>query len=178
MSPWSVNIYLSRIDRYFNQAEDRMHSLFVNEERRTKLQNCSTSIHPICARATNVPQPAAVRVLWPSLLCAVLTIVFAPVGGWSQTASQIITTLAGTGSAGYSGDGSAATLASLNDPRGVAIDTSGNVYIADTANYVIRKVTPDGTITTIVGNGAARATGDGGLAASATLINIKAVAVD
>ena len=54
----------------------------------------------------------------------------------------IITTIAGTGSDGYSGDGGAATSAQLNNPAGVALDSSGNVYIADYSNNRIRKLTP------------------------------------
>ena len=53
-----------------------------------------------------------------------------------------ISTIAGTGSYGYSGDGGAATLAKLNTPKGVAFDSSGNVYIADMINNRIRKLTP------------------------------------
>jgi uncharacterized protein (TIGR03437 family) len=63
-----------------------------------------------------------------------------------------ITTIAGNGTAGYGGDGAAATSALLNTPSGVAIDSSGNVFISDTANNVIRKVTTDGKISTFAGN--------------------------
>jgi trimeric autotransporter adhesin len=70
----------------------------------------------------------------------------------------IITTVAGLcrgGWVGYSGDGGLATDARLNRPHGVAVDAAGNVYIADTDNNRIRKVTPDGIITTVAGNGGA-----------------------
>lgn len=63
----------------------------------------------------------------------------------------IITTVAGTGTPGYSGDGHAATRAELNFPGAVAVDSTGDLYIADTDNNAIRKVTPDGTITTVLG---------------------------
>ena len=63
-----------------------------------------------------------------------------------------ITTVAGTGTASYSGDGGAATSATLNTPSGIAVDSAGNIYIADTKNFVIRKVTPDGKISTYAGN--------------------------
>jgi uncharacterized protein (TIGR03437 family) len=63
-----------------------------------------------------------------------------------------INTIAGNGTAGYSGDGSAATSATLNTPSGVAVDSSGNVFISDTANNVIRKVGTDGKISTFAGN--------------------------
>ncbi|HKE23349.1 MAG TPA: hypothetical protein VKB88_13375 [Bryobacteraceae bacterium] len=63
-----------------------------------------------------------------------------------------ITTIAGTGTAGYTGDGTAANTAELNTPSGVAVDSAGNVYIADTQNNVIRKVGTDGKISTYAGN--------------------------
>jgi predicted secreted protein len=73
-----------------------------------------------------------------------------------------ITTVAGTGAAGYSGDGGAATLAKLNQPLGITVDASGNLYIADTYNQVIRKVDAGtGFITTVAGNGHLSAAGDG-----------------
>ncbi len=69
------------------------------------------------------------------------------------TPGGTITMLAGTGVAGYSGDGGPATSAQLNGPYRVTVDLAGNVYIPDSSNFRIRKVSPDGTITTIVGNG-------------------------
>ncbi len=68
-------------------------------------------------------------------------------------ATGTISTVAGTGSPGYSGDGGPAKDAQLNLPHGVAVDTVGNIYIADTANNRIRKVSPDGIIMTVAGNG-------------------------
>ena len=91
----------------------------------------------------------------------------------------IITTIAGNGTAGYTGDGGQATSAKLSMPWGVAIDASGNVYIADNSNNVIRKVTASsGIITTIAGNGIYTYSGDGGPATSAGLRAPYAVAVD
>jgi sugar lactone lactonase YvrE len=70
--------------------------------------------------------------------------------------SGIITTVAGIGdSGGYSGDGGSATSAKLNKPQGVAVDTDGNLYIADTENHRIRKVSTSGIITTVAGTGTA-----------------------
>lgn len=80
-----------------------------------------------------------------------------------------ITTFAGTGTQGYSGDNGDALNARLNYPRGVAVDTAGNLYIADASNYRIRKVTPQRIITTVAGNGTWGSTGDGGPATSAQL---------
>jgi trimeric autotransporter adhesin len=83
--------------------------------------------------------------------------------------SGVITTAAGAGVAGYSGDGGSATSAMLNGPKGLASDADGNVYIADTQNNRIRKLLPNGTIITIAGNGNASFYGDGGPADSASI---------
>ena len=84
-------------------------------------------------------------------------------------ATGIITTIAGTGTAGFSGDGGAATSAELNKPAGIFIDPAGNIYIGDLMNNRVRKVTPGGIISTVAGNGTAGFAGDGGLATSAEL---------
>ena len=90
----------------------------------------------------------------------------------------IITTLAGNGIPGYSGDGGGATNAELNYPSGVAVDASGNLFIADTGNYRIREVRTNGIITTVAGNGTRGYSGDGGPATKAELDNPTGVAVD
>jgi len=90
----------------------------------------------------------------------------------------IITTIAGTGSAQYGGDSGPATLATLNMPAGLALDSSGNLYIADTGNHAVRKLTVDGTITTVAGNGTHGFSGDGGSPGSALLDSPSAVAID
>jgi len=90
----------------------------------------------------------------------------------------VIKTVAGTGTAGYSGDGGQATSAQLNRPLGVAFDTAGNLYIADSLNAVIRKVATDGTITTFAGDGQFLYGGDGGPAAAAHLSGAEGVATD
>ncbi|MEO8759437.1 MAG: T9SS type A sorting domain-containing protein [Bacteroidia bacterium] len=82
--------------------------------------------------------------------------------------SGIITTIAGAGNS--TGDGGAATLASLGDPIGLAFDALGNLYISDYAYHKIRKVTTTGIISTIAGNGTGGGSGDGG-AATAALLN-------
>jgi uncharacterized protein (TIGR03437 family) len=94
------------------------------------------------------------------------------------TPGGVITTLAGNGTAGYSGDGGPATSAELNGPYRVTVDTAGNVYIPDSANNRIRKVAPNGTITTVAGNGNTGYSGDGGPATSAALDFPEAVAFD
>lgn len=91
----------------------------------------------------------------------------------------IITTVAGNGSYGYGGDGGAATNAYLALPAGVAADTCGNLYIADTGNNRIRKVPlSTGTISTVAGNGTAGYSGDGGSATSAKINYPNGIAVD
>jgi sugar lactone lactonase YvrE len=90
----------------------------------------------------------------------------------------VITTVAGNGIKGYSGDGGAATNASLNNPNDVAIDGSGNLFIADWGNQRIRKVNTNGTITLFAGNGANGYTGNGGPATNASLSYPVGVATD
>ena len=89
-----------------------------------------------------------------------------------------ITTVAGDGTAGYGGDGAAATAAQLDFPAGMALDGSGNLYIADWNNHRIRKVDPDGDITTVAGDGTAGYGGDGAAATAAQLTNPADVALD
>jgi uncharacterized protein (TIGR03437 family) len=81
----------------------------------------------------------------------------------------IISTVAGNGMAGFSGDDGPALAASLNAPTGLAVDGGGNVYIGDRGNSRIRKVTPAGIITTIAGTGRATYAGEGGPARAASL---------
>ncbi len=89
-----------------------------------------------------------------------------------------ITTVAGTGTSGFSGDGGAATAAQLNRPSGVAVDSDGNLFIADQGNNRIRKVTPGGIISTVAGTGTNGFSGDGGAATAAQLNRPAGVAVD
>src|SRR5207244_12463733 len=79
----------------------------------------------------------------------------------------IISTIAGNGKERFEGDGGPATSASLNGPRGVAVDPGGSVYIADRGNSRMRKVDRVGLISTIAGNGTSGLSGDGGLATAA-----------
>jgi uncharacterized protein (TIGR03437 family) len=92
--------------------------------------------------------------------------------------SGIITTVAGNGAPGYSGDGGPATDARLHYPSGVAVDGTGNVFIADSSNHRIRLVSPNGIIITVAGNGTPGYSGDGGSATSAQLLYPSGVAAD
>lgn len=116
--------------------------------------------------------------------------------GWAQSAgtsntqadtsaSSVLTltpgltsTVAGTSSSGYSGDGGPATSAQFNFPLGITRDTQGNFYVADGANSVIRKFSLAGNVSTVAGNGSQGYSGDGGAATSAQLAFPTAVAVD
>jgi hypothetical protein len=90
----------------------------------------------------------------------------------------VITTFAGGNGFGYSGDGGPATAAQLSWPYGVAVDSTGNVYIADASNNAIRKVDTAGVITTFAGGNGSGYSGDGGPATAAQLYEPRSVAVD
>ena len=89
-----------------------------------------------------------------------------------------ISTLAGNGERGFSGDGGPAVEARLNDPWDVTVDEDGNVYIADSYNHRVRRVDPSGIISTFAGNGPGAFAGDGGPAVQARLNNPVGLAVD
>jgi hypothetical protein len=95
-----------------------------------------------------------------------------------DSATGIITTVAGTGVDGSSGDGGPATGARLNRPSGLALDSAGNLFIADSGNSRVRKVTPGGIISTVVGTGSYGYSGDDGPATSATLASPFGLATD
>ena len=126
------------------------------------------------------------RKFWVSAAIVLFAVLFALAPLSAQTAQTVtagtITTYAGDYAlgGGYSGNGGPATSAALYYPDGVAVDASGNLYIADRMNWVIRKVTPGGTITTVAGGGSCGANycGDGGPATSAQLFYPASVAVD
>jgi uncharacterized protein (TIGR03437 family) len=92
--------------------------------------------------------------------------------------SGIISTVAGDGTQGYSGDGGPATIAKLTDPAGLAVDGAGNLYIADSLNNRIRKVGTNGIISTVAGDGTYGYSGDGGSATSAELNDPFGAAID
>jgi hypothetical protein len=94
------------------------------------------------------------------------------------TPDGVITTVAGSGIAGFAGDGGPATDAQLNHPTGVAVDAAGGILIADQGAQRLRRVDPAGVIHTIAGNGLMATSGDGGPASAATLNNPTSLLVE
>jgi uncharacterized protein (TIGR03437 family) len=97
---------------------------------------------------------------------------------WKINGVGIVSTAAGNGIENYSGDGGAATAAQINTPSNMVLDAVGNLYIADSANNRVRRVSPGGVIVTVAGNGVAGYSGDGGPATSAMLNSPEGLAAD
>lgn len=93
-------------------------------------------------------------------------------------ATGVITTIAGTGVAGFSGDGGAATSATLNQPRTIYVNTSGEVFVADASNHRVRKISAIGVISTFAGTGSTSCLGDGGSPTAACLYSPSGVSGD
>lgn len=97
----------------------------------------------------------------------------------TKGAKAVITTVAGTGASDFKGDGGAASAAGLSNPRGIAVDAAGNVYISDSTNNRVRKIdAASGTITTVAGNGNRDYSGDGGPAVKASIAFPMGLTVD
>jgi hypothetical protein len=90
----------------------------------------------------------------------------------------VITTIAGTGSAGFSGDGGPASAAVFNGVADICFDKRGNLYISDIGNHRLRKINPFGIVSTFAGTGVGGYTGDGGQATAAQIISINGIAID
>jgi uncharacterized protein (TIGR03437 family) len=91
----------------------------------------------------------------------------------------VITTIAGNGGPNFGGDGGLATAATLMHPAGIAVDSSGNIYISDTGDVRIRRIAAaTGIIATIAGNGQVREAGDGGSALNASFVGLGELAID
>ena len=86
-----------------------------------------------------------------------------------------IATIAGSGSRGYSGDGGPALSASFDAPASLDVDATGRIYVGDEHNHAIRVIAPDGTISTLIGDGSAGSTIDGSVASGVTLIDPESV---
>ncbi|MBI4459000.1 MAG: hypothetical protein HY648_02940 [Acidobacteria bacterium] len=127
-------------------------------------------------RRLSFGKPEAIQAYSTNALIALALLVFL---GTPIATAQTISTLAGNGTAGFSGDGSLAGSAALNRPRGVTFDASGNVYITDYLNNRVRRISvANQTIATFVGSGAAAFGGDGGAAVNAQLNQPEDVAMD
>lgn len=113
--------------------------------------------------------PNLKKIIESRLACVCLVLACSPLLMAQSSGSYIITTVAGLNGPGFSGDGGPALYAGLSSPAGIAVDNSGNVFIADTVNYRVRRVSPQGVITTVAGNGTNGFGGDGGSATSAQL---------
>jgi len=149
--------------------------MFRNFLQRTlSLSVCFLLLSRVGWSSTPTPTPFATATFSASpTLSPTFTNVPTPCG-----AVPIINTIGGNGSTGYSGDGGQATTESIYNPIGVAVDPSGNLYIADMHNNRIRKITSGGIISTIAGNGTAGNIGDGSAATSAEMNTPYDVAVD
>src|SRR5438874_221493 len=122
---------------------------------------------------------------WPWMALAIFSLQTPATTFAKSLSTELITRVAGNGSPGYSGDGGPAINAQLDNPSGMAVDSTGNLFIADTRNQRIRKVSSDGIITTVAGNASCSSgycaggySGDGGLASNAQLNYPTGVAVD
>ncbi len=114
-----------------------------------------------------------------SLLNGLLSVLILTEIGLAQSGTTyVISTIAGNGTQGYSGDGGPATSARLDRPYGVALDKAGNIYFSEPSNQRIRKVSANGVITTVAGTGSQGSAGDGGPATSAMLSQPSGIALD
>jgi sugar lactone lactonase YvrE len=176
----------------FGVAVDGAGNVYISDSLNSRIRKVNTAgiISTIAGTGSNAFSgdggPAASASLWQPhgvAVDAVGNLVIADTGNLRirrVSSSGTITTIAGIGSRGFSGDGGLATSASLSGPQGVAVDASGNLYIVDAGNQRIRKVNAAAMITTVAGNGKTGFSGDGGLATNASL-NLNApegVAVD
>ncbi|HXD92981.1 MAG TPA: hypothetical protein VNX01_07180, partial [Bacteroidia bacterium] len=139
----------------------------------SKSQVPSTDLHCVNTQKNNSKFNSNQKSMFMKKLTTLLAVFF-----YLNSNAQVITTVVGTGVAGYSGDGGQATAALLYNPTNVVSDAAGNLYIADWSNNVVRKVNPSGIISTYAGNASAGFSGDGGPATAAQLFQPEGVALD
>ena len=121
--------------------------------------------------------PSIAPTLLPSTVTPSMTPTYYP--SLSPHSISIITTIVGTGTGSYSGDGGQATSATINTPTGIVIDASGNVYFSEWSNNRVRKITVStGIISTFAGTGTGTYSGDGGVASSAKLNRPDGLCID
>ena len=128
--------------------------------------------------AGRVTEPRPQGAVLPNRAISLLPVVGLLLAAMPAHSQNMITTLAGDGFSGYAGDGFQASSAALNHPRGIAIDSTGMVYIADVDNHVIRRVTPAGIISTIAGSGINGFAGENVSALYAAFSNVMGIALD
>jgi uncharacterized protein (TIGR03437 family) len=126
------------------------------------------------------PQAATSMSLWGAIAVDSAGLLYVGYGNqiFRVSASGQATVFAGNGAAATSGDGGPATQAAINNPRGMSFDPAGNLYVCETNGNRVRKISTDGTIHTVAGNGATNLTGDGGPATSTSIYLPRVVAAD
>jgi hypothetical protein len=132
----------------------------------------------ILTQPTNQTVLAGSRVVLSATVAGIGPFAFQWLLNGTNLPNNLITTVAGNGTAGFIGDGSMATAGQINLPYGVTADNVGNVFIADSSNNRIRRVGTNGVITTVAGNGLSGYAGDGGSATNARLNGARGVVVD
>ncbi len=180
----AVSAYLNGPEGLAVDAQDNIYIADVNNHRIRKVTFTGriSTVAGSDTAAGDGGQATAARLLSPS------GVVFDAAGNLYVTDTNnnrvrrinregVISTIAGTGVAGYSGDGDLAIVAQLNGPEGIAVDRAGNVYVGDTGNNVVRKIS-GGVISTFAGTGTVGNQGDEGAATGANLFNPTALAFD
>ncbi len=153
-------------------------SLYIADKDNNRIRKVSASGVITTIASTQQPSSIAIYENASATLRVLYALESAQHTVWAVNLNtSAVTRYAGTGTFGYSGDGGPASAAKLAVPLGIATDGNNNLYIADTANQRVRKVSPNGIISTFAGNGSFGFDGDGGLAISAKLAGPSGVAV-